>query len=110
MRLIGSHPDGSGFLSLSMPRGTPDGVYSFPEAKVVVRTGSRWTLWRYVFVILGTVFRPGTPPVRNLILVGRGVSRLTFFPGTKRLRFWAASRGVLLSGYESSKGPGTRAE
>lgn len=98
MKLIGSRPDGSGFFSLRMPGDAPDGTYLLPEAKVVVRTATGWTLWRYLFVILGTVFRPGTPPVRNLILVGRGVSRLTRYPGTRRLRNWAASRGVLLSG------------
>jgi hypothetical protein len=102
MKLVAARPDGSGFFSVQMPHDTPDGAYLMPEAKIVIRTASRWTLWRYLLVILGTVFRPGTAQVRNLILVGPGVWRLTGFPGTRRLRDWAASLGVLLSGHEES--------
>ena len=132
MKLVGACPDGSGFFSVRIPRNTPDGTYRIPEeeilvrdrtgqhvrwhelydtpgslqqtpgVKVVIRTASGWTLWRYLFVILGTVFRPGSSRVRNLILVGPGISRLTGVPGTRRLRDWAINRGVALSGCEDS--------
>jgi hypothetical protein len=101
MKLVGYRPDGS-FLKVRMETDTPDGTYWLPGVQVVIRSSAGWSLWRYVLTILKTVLWPGDPRVRNLILAGPGVSRLTGFPGTRWLRGWAASRGVLLSGSERS--------
>jgi hypothetical protein len=105
MKIVGARPDDSGFFSVEMAVDTPDGTYFKPDAstKIVIRIVSGWSLWRYLLVIVSTVLMPGTPRVTNLMLVGRGISRLTHFRGTQRLRFWATRRGVLMSGLGSSR-------
>jgi len=102
MKLVGARPDGSGFFKVCMPYDTPDGTYQRPGVKIVVRTASGWSVWRYVSTILQTVIWPRVPRVGNLFLVGAGLWRLTSFPGTRRLRDWAINRGVALSGYEQT--------
>ncbi len=102
MKLVGYRPDGR-LLKVRMKDGTPDGTYWVPEAEIVVRTASGWSMWRYVLTILKTVLQPRNPRVRNLILAGPGVSRLTGLPGTRWLRGWAMNRGVALSGYERTR-------
>jgi len=101
MKLVGYRPDGS-FLKVRMETDTPDGTYWLPGVQIVIRTSAGWSLWRYVLTILKTVLRPSNARVRNLMLAGPGISRLSRFPGTRRLRDWAANRGVLLSGSERS--------
>lgn len=103
MKLVGARPDGSGFFHVLMPYDTPDGTYWMSEVKIVIRTASEWSLGRYLLAILGTMFWPVPSRARNLILVGPGISRLTRFPGTQRVRLWAASRGLLMSGHERSR-------
>ena len=102
MKLVGYRPDGS-FLKVRMEADTPDGTYWLPGVQIVIRTASGWSLWRYVLTILKTVLRPRNPRVRNLILAGPGISRLTGFSGTRWLRGWAINRGVALSGFERTR-------
>jgi hypothetical protein len=100
MKLVAARPDGSGFFTVLMPYDTPDGTYWMSEVKIVIRTASGWSLWRYLLTIFDTLFRIGAPRARNLMLVGPGIAHLTRFPGTRRVRMWAASRGLLMSGHE----------
>lgn len=102
MKLVGARPDGSGFFNVRMAADAPDGTYWMPGVQIVVRTSSGWSLWHYVSTVLQTVLWPRIPRVGNLVLVGAGVSRLTGFPGTRRLRDWALNRGVSLSGHEQT--------
>ena len=81
MKLVGARPGGSGFFHVCLPYDTPDGTYWMSEVKIVIRTASGWSLWRYLLTTLETMFRPGATRARNLMLVGPGVSRLTRFPG-----------------------------
>ena len=103
MKLVGARPDGSGFFNVCLPYDTPDGTYWMSDVKIVIRSASGWSLWRYLLTIVGTVLRPGSPRVRNLMLVGRRIARLTFLPWTQRVRLWAASRGVLISTSERGR-------
>ena len=102
MKLVGYRPDGR-FLEVRLEDDTPDGTYWMPEVQIVVRTASGWSLGVYVWIILNAVLRTRSPRVRNLILAGPGMSRLTGFSGTRWLRGWALSRGVALSGYEKTR-------
>jgi hypothetical protein len=101
MRLVGCRPGPDGkFFHVTLKSDTPDGTYWKPGVKIVVRTSPGWSLPRYVLTILHTVLWPHAPRVGNLFVVGTGISRLTRFPGTTRLRSWAGRRGVLMSGHE----------
>lgn len=102
MKLVGARPDGSGFFNVRMEADAADGTYWMPGVQIVVRTSSGWSLWSYVSTVLQTVLWSRIPRVGNLILVGAGVSRLTGFPGMRRLRDWALNRGVSLSGHEQT--------
>jgi hypothetical protein len=101
MKLVGYRPDGS-FLKVRMATDTPDGTYWMPEVQIVIRTSAGWSLWCYVLTILKTVLRARNPRIGNLILAGAGIGRLAGVPGIRRLKGWAANRGVLLSGSERS--------
>ena len=101
MKLVGYRPDGS-FLKVRMETDTPDGTYWLPGVQIVIRTSAGRSLWRYVLAILKGVLWPRNPPMTNLILAGAGIGRLAGVPGIRRLKGWAANRGVFLSGHERS--------
>ena len=105
--LIGIRPDDSPAaprrsLKVKVWDDTPDGNYWPPDAQIVIRTSAGWSLWRYVFTIVSTVFRRRKTGIRNLMLAGVGLGRLAGVPVIWWLRDWAADRGVLLSGSERS--------
>ena len=92
--LIGIRPDDSPAaprrsLKVKVWDDTPDGNYWPPDAQIVIRTSAGWSLWRYVFTIVSTVFRRRKTGITNLMLAGVGLGRLAGVPVIR----WRASLG-----------------